>query len=85
MSYPWADEPRNHGVIMAYGDDKEAVAKAAETLAKHFWEVRDKFEFVAPTTYLDDALDKAFKSDKKNHLLSATWGGITPLQEAPEM
>lgn len=70
MSYPWADEPRNHGVVMAYGDDKEAVAKAAETLAKHFWEVRDKFEFVAPTTYLDDALDKAFKSDKKPFIIS---------------
>ncbi len=75
MSYPWADEPRNHGVIMAYGDDKEAVAKAAETLAKHFWEVRDKFEFVAPTTYLDDALDKAFKSDKKTIYYQRHGGG----------
>ena len=36
MSYPWADEPRNHGVVVAYGDDKEAVGEAAETLARHF-------------------------------------------------
>jgi len=70
MSYPWADEPRNHGVVMAYGDDKEAVARAAEKLAHHFWDVRKEFEFVAPTTYLDDALEKALASDKKPFIIS---------------
>ncbi len=70
MSYPWADEPRNHGVVMAYGDDKEEVAKVAETLAKHFWNVREQFEFVAPTTYFDDALNQAIKSDKKPFIIS---------------
>ena len=70
MSYPWADEPRNHGVVMAYGDDKEAVARAAETLASNFWEVRNQFEFVAPTTYLDDALSQAIKSNKKPFIIS---------------
>jgi microcystin degradation protein MlrC len=25
MGYPWADEPRNHGVVVVYGDNKEAV------------------------------------------------------------
>lgn len=70
MSYPWADEPRNHGVVMAYGDDKESVAKAAETLAKHFWDVREEFEFVAPTTYFDDAMSQALASDKKPFIIS---------------
>ncbi len=70
MSYPWADEPRNHGVVVAYGDDKDAVAKAAETLAKKFWDVRRDFEFVAPTTYLPEALDKALSSDKKPFTIS---------------
>lgn len=70
MSYPWADESRNHGVVMAYGDDKEAVAKAAEQLAKSFWDVRNKFEFVAPTVYLPEALETALKSDKKPFIIS---------------
>lgn len=70
MSYPWADEPRNHGVIVAYGDDKEAVAKAAERLAQHFWDVREEFEFVAPTTYFDDAMNLALSSDKKPFIIS---------------
>jgi len=74
MSYPWADEPRNHGVVMAYGDDQEAVGKAAEALAQHFWKVREQFEFVAPTTYLDDALEQALGSDKKPFIISDDGG-----------
>ncbi|BBD45560.1 microcystin LR degradation protein MlrC [Petrimonas sp. IBARAKI] len=70
MSYPWADEPRNHGVVVAYGDDKEAVGKAAEKLAAHFWNVRKEFDFVAPTVYLDEALEKALASDKKPFIIS---------------
>lgn len=70
LSYPWADAPRNHGVVMAYGDDKEAVAKVTETLANHFWNVRKEFDFVAPTTYLDDALAQALASDKKPFIIS---------------
>lgn len=70
MSYPWADEPRNHGVVMAYGDNKEAVTEAAEKLARNFWDVRNDFEFVAPTTYLDAALEIALASDKKPFIIS---------------
>lgn len=70
LSYPWADEPRNHGVVVAYGDDKEAVSRVAETLAQHFWKVRNEFEFVAPTTYLEDALQQALASDKKPFIIS---------------
>lgn len=70
LSYPWADAPRNHGVVMAYGDDQEAVAKVAEKLANYFWSVRKEFDFVAPTTYLDDALKQALASDKKPFIIS---------------
>lgn len=70
MSYPWADEPRNHGVVVVYGDDKEAVGKAAEELAKHYWSVRDEFDFVAPTVHWDEALAKAIASDKKPFIIS---------------
>lgn len=97
MSYPWADEPRNHGLVMAYGDDKEAVAKAAEKLAKHFWDVRKAFVFVAPTTTYEEAIEQALKSDKKPFIISdmgdnPTAGGagdvtwtITELLKRPEL
>uniref|UniRef100_UPI003217AF0A M81 family metallopeptidase n=1 Tax=uncultured Draconibacterium sp. TaxID=1573823 RepID=UPI003217AF0A len=59
VGYAWADAPRNHAVVMAYGDDKEAVSKAAEELAQSFWDVREEFEFVAPVASLDECLNKA--------------------------
>ncbi len=70
MSYPWADEPRNHGVVVAYGDDKEAVGKAAEQLAAHFWNVREEFDFVAPTTTWDRALEQALASNVQPFIIS---------------
>ncbi|WP_062127866.1 M81 family metallopeptidase [Geofilum rubicundum] len=72
MSYPWADEPRNHGVVVTYGDDKAAVGKAAEELANHFWRVRHDFEFVAPTASWEEAIQTAIASDKKPFIISDT-------------
>lgn len=70
MGYPWADEPRNHGVVMAYGDDEAKVLEAAQTLAQAFWDVRDEFEFVAPTTTLEESIEKAVISEVKPFFIS---------------
>lgn len=70
IGYAWADEPRNHAVVMVTGDDKKAVTEAAEGLASSFWQVRKEFEFVAPTANLKEALDKAVKSDKHPFFIS---------------
>lgn len=65
IGYAWADEPRNHAVVMATGDDREAVTKAAEDIAQYFWDVRHQFDFVAPTTTLEECLANALKKDAK--------------------
>ena len=70
IGYAWADEPRNHAVVMVTGDDKQQVAEGAEMLAKSFWEVRDQFEFVAPVATLDESLEKALASTKKPFMIS---------------
>lgn len=70
IGYAWADEPRNHAVVMVTGDDKEAVTSGAEKLAQAFWSVRNEFEFVAPTTTLDDALAQALSANKKPFMIS---------------
>ncbi len=70
IGYAWADEPRNHAVVMVTGDDKEQVEKGAKKLAQNFWDVRKQFEFVAPTTTLDECLKLALDSDKKPYLIS---------------
>ncbi len=62
MGYPWADEPRNHAVVMVTGDDKQKVTGTAEKLAKSFWDARKQFAFVAPTGTLEESLAKAFSS-----------------------
>ena len=70
IGYAWADEPRNHAVVMVTGDNKEAIAKGAEELASSFWAVRNDFSFVAPTATLEESLDLALKSDKKPFIIS---------------
>lgn len=70
IGYAWADEPRNHAVVMVTGDDKEAVTSTAEDLAKNFWAVRNEFEFIAPVASLKESLDKAVASDKNPFMIS---------------
>ncbi|WP_228235608.1 M81 family metallopeptidase [Allomuricauda sp. M10] len=70
IGYAWADEPRNHAVVMVTGDDKEKVVAGAEKLAESFWDVRKEFEFVAPTKSYEEALKLALASDKKPFMLS---------------
>ncbi len=70
IGYAWADEPRNHAVVMVTGDDEKKVTSTAEALANHFWKVRNEFEFIAPVASLKEALDKAVASDKHPFLIS---------------
>lgn len=70
IGYAWADEPRNHAVVMVTGDDQSAVAAAAEDLAKNFWQVRNDFKFIAPTAPLKEALDTAISSNKHPFMIS---------------
>ncbi len=70
IGYAWADEPRNHAVVMVTGDDKEKVTKTAEELANSFWEVRSEFVFIAPTASLNESLNMAIASDKHPFIIS---------------
>lgn len=70
IGYAWADEPRNHAVVMVTGDNDKKVVAAAEKLANSFWEVRNKFVFVAPTATLKESLDKAIVSDVHPYIIS---------------
>jgi microcystin degradation protein MlrC len=70
IGYAWADEPRNHGVVMVTGDDREKVTEGAEYLAQSFWEVRNEFEFVAPVAPLEECLDMAVVSEKRPFIIS---------------
>jgi microcystin degradation protein MlrC len=70
IGYAWADEPRNHAVVMVTGDDEGEVKESAEYLARSFWDVRNEFEFVAPVATLKESLDMALVSDDKPFMIS---------------
>src|SRR5450755_5021116 len=70
IGYAWADEPRNHAVVMVTGDDKENVMHTAEKLAQNFWKERFHFVFVAPVASLKDCLDTALMSPKHPFFIS---------------
>ncbi|MDR3094098.1 MAG: M81 family metallopeptidase [Bacteroidales bacterium] len=70
ISYVWADRPRNQGVVMVVGDDKEQVGSSAKKLAEKFWSVRKQFDFETTTKNLDECLDAAIASKKKPFFIS---------------
>lgn len=70
VGYAWADEPRNHAVVMVTGDDKEKVSRTAEQLAKSFWDARSDYAFVAPVDDLEGSLNKAVASSKRPFFIS---------------
>lgn len=70
IGYAWADEPRNHAVVMVTGDDQTEVTEAAEYLAESFWEVRNEFDFVAPTTTFEEAMEMASSNLKAPFIIS---------------
>lgn len=70
IGYAWADEPRNHAVVMVTGDDKEKVSQGAEKLANAFWEIRNEFEFVAPVASLDESLALSLASEEGPYMIS---------------
>jgi microcystin degradation protein MlrC len=70
IGYAWADEPRNHGVVIVTGDDTAATTRTAEYLAHYFWDVRNRFAFVAPTAPLDDCLAAALAATDKPYFVS---------------
>lgn len=70
VGYPWADEPRNHAVVVVTGDDKDKVADAAERLARSFWAARKGYAFVAPTAPWNVALDSALASHRHPFFIS---------------
>lgn len=70
VGYPWADEPRNHAVVMVIGDSAEVCLRECAALADEIWERHEEFEFVAPTASLEEALALAVASEKQPYAIS---------------
>jgi microcystin degradation protein MlrC len=70
VGYAWADEPRNHAVVMVTGWNEAAVVRGAKRLATLFWRVHKEFHFVAPTGSFAECIDNALESSNKPFFIS---------------
>ncbi|CAK4029975.1 Hypothetical predicted protein [Lecanosticta acicola] len=70
VGYAWGDEKRSRAVVMVTGWDETAVCKAAEKLARLFWDAHKDFKFVAPTGSFDECFDAALASNSRPYFIS---------------
>ncbi|KAJ5657276.1 MlrC C-terminus superfamily protein [Penicillium longicatenatum] len=70
VGYAWADEPRNHAVVVVTGWDADRVTEGAKKLANYFWDAREDFKFVAPTGSLMECIDAALVSTSRPFFIS---------------
>ncbi|CAI7665775.1 unnamed protein product [Penicillium glandicola] len=70
VGYAWADEPRNHAVVMVTGWNEASIVRGAKRLASFFWRVHKDFHFVAPTGSFSDCIDSALASSKRPFFIS---------------
>ncbi|MDO5022546.1 MAG: M81 family metallopeptidase [Eubacteriales bacterium] len=72
VGFPWADQPRSHATVCAYGFDKNSTVASVKELSKKFWGYKDDFNFVGPVATLKDGLKKAMEAKEKPYFLSDT-------------
>ncbi|KAJ5497615.1 Microcystin LR degradation protein MlrC [Penicillium fimorum] len=70
VGYAWADEPRNHAVVMVTGWNTAAIVGGAKRLASLFWRVHKDFHFVAPTGSFSECIDNALASPNRPFFIS---------------
>ena len=72
MGFPWADQERCHGAVVACGFDREKVEADAARVALDFWDKAASFEFVGPVDSAKGAIDQALAADVRPFFLSDT-------------
>lgn len=72
MGFPWADQPRSHATVCAYGFEEGPTVACARELANTFWDDKDAFDFVGPVAPLQEGLQKALRAEEKPYFLSDT-------------
>jgi microcystin degradation protein MlrC len=70
VGYAWADEHRSAATVIVYGTDEAVVTREAERIAQAWWDVREQFEFCAPSGQADWAIQQAFDSTERPFFIS---------------
>ncbi len=72
MGFPWADQERCHGAVVACGFDRAGVEADAARVAQDFWDKASSFEFVGPVDTASGAIEQALASTARPFFLSDT-------------
>ncbi len=81
IGYVWADEPRATACAVVTGTDRQAASKAAEEIARQYWNARENFGFGPVTGPLEEMLDIAASATTSPVILAdsadnPTGGGV---------
>lgn len=72
MGFPWGDEGRCHGAVVALASSLDVARDVSVGLAEEFWSLRDRFEFVGPTASVDEAVRQALTNPGSPFFISDT-------------
>lgn len=70
VGYAWADEHRSAATVVVYGTDEAVVTQEASRIAQDWWDVREQFEFCAPSGQAGWAIQQAFDSSERPFFIS---------------
>ena len=81
VGYVWADEPRSSASVVVTGTDAATISNIAETIARQYWDARERFEFGTPVGNADWCIRTALASDDTPVVISdsgdnPTAGGV---------
>jgi microcystin degradation protein MlrC len=81
VGYVWADEPRATACAVLTGTDRDAMTRAATTLAQGYWDIRERFVFGMETGSIEECVEKAVTSSTQPVVLAEsgdnpTGGGV---------
>lgn len=72
MGFPWGDEDRCRGAVVASATTESAAREAAIELATEFWRDHDDFVFVGPTASAEESVQRALECASGPFFISDT-------------
>jgi microcystin degradation protein MlrC len=77
VGYAWADEPRNHASVVAFGQEERSVQAVARRLAEAYWAARHDLDFEMPTGTVDECITQALSLRRGPVFISDAGDNVT--------
>ena len=70
IGYAWADEPRCSAAVVVTGTDRDAIRREAKSIAREYWNARERFAFSAPAGDADWCIAEGLASLERPFFIS---------------